>query len=196
MASYASGYPFCQKRLVGALPNPLPVAEVPSAAARFANAFSATAICLVHVQGRTCTKCKKKRVRFKGFTLSFPHFYRMCSTEHPKRSPEPAFRLCRMCASKIFQSVPKNAILIRLQDKKKSLAKISDLWHNGSRTISDLQECRTHTIRKVMKMESSHTDAPYLFQISSYDISRLLPQVSKALEKRSEYPLSQNVAIY
>ena len=128
--------------------------------------------------------------------LSFPHFYRMCSTEHPKRSPEPAFRLCRMCASKIFQSVPKNAILIRLQDKKKSLAKISDLWHNGSRTISDLQECRTHTIRKVMKMESSHTDAPYLFQISSYDISRLLPQVSKALEKRSEYPLSQNVAIY
>ena len=38
-----------------------------------------------------------------------------------------------------------------------------------------------------MKMESSHTDAPYLFQISSYDISRLLPQVSKALETRSEH---------
>ena len=38
-----------------------------------------------------------------------------------------------------------------------------------------------------MKMESSHTDAPYLFRISSYDISRLLPQVSKALEKRSEH---------
>lgn len=38
-----------------------------------------------------------------------------------------------------------------------------------------------------MKMESSHTAAPYLFQISSYDISRLLPQVSKALEKRSEH---------
>lgn len=38
-----------------------------------------------------------------------------------------------------------------------------------------------------MKMESSHTDAPYLFQISSYDISRLLPQVSKALEKRTEH---------
>ena len=42
-------------------------------------------------------------------------------------------------------------------------------------------------IRKVMKMESSHTDAPYLFQISSYDISSLLPQVSRALEKRSEH---------
>ena len=38
-----------------------------------------------------------------------------------------------------------------------------------------------------MKMESSYTVAPYLFQISSYDISRLLPQVSKALEKRSEH---------
>ena len=38
-----------------------------------------------------------------------------------------------------------------------------------------------------MKMESSHTDAPYLFRISSYDISRLLPQVSKALEKRTEH---------
>ena len=36
-------------------------------------------------------------------------------------------------------------------------------------------------------MESSHTDAPYLFRISSYDISRLLPQVSKALEKRTEH---------
>lgn len=36
-------------------------------------------------------------------------------------------------------------------------------------------------------MKSSHCDDPYLFQISSYDISRLLPQVSKALEKRSEY---------
>ena len=34
VASDASGYPLCQKRLVGALPNPLPVAEVPSAAAR------------------------------------------------------------------------------------------------------------------------------------------------------------------
>lgn len=42
-------------------------------------------------------------------------------------------------------------------------------------------------IRKVMKMESSHTAAPYLFQISSYNIGRLLPQVSKALEKRSEH---------
>ena len=38
-----------------------------------------------------------------------------------------------------------------------------------------------------MKMESSYTAAPYLFQISSYDISRLLPQVSKALETRSEH---------
>ena len=38
-----------------------------------------------------------------------------------------------------------------------------------------------------MKMKSSHTDAPYLFRISSYDISRLLPQVSKALEKRTEH---------
>ena len=38
-----------------------------------------------------------------------------------------------------------------------------------------------------MKMESSYTAAPYLFQISSYDISRLLPQVSKALKKRSEH---------
>ena len=38
-----------------------------------------------------------------------------------------------------------------------------------------------------MKMESSHTAAPYLFQISSYNIGRLLPQVSKALEKRSEH---------
>lgn len=36
-------------------------------------------------------------------------------------------------------------------------------------------------------MKSSHCDDPYLFQISSYDISRLLPQVSKALEKRSEH---------
>lgn len=36
-------------------------------------------------------------------------------------------------------------------------------------------------------MTSSHCDAPYLFQISSYDISSLLPQVSKALEKRSEH---------
>ena len=36
-------------------------------------------------------------------------------------------------------------------------------------------------------MESSYTAAPYLFQISSYDISRLLPQVSKALKKRSEH---------
>ena len=45
----------------------------------------------------------------------------------------------------------------------------------------------THTIRKVMKMKASHTDNPYLFQISSYDISRLLPQVSKSLEKRSEH---------
>ena len=36
-------------------------------------------------------------------------------------------------------------------------------------------------------MESSYTVAPYLFQISSYDISRLLPQVSKALEMRSEH---------
>lgn len=38
-----------------------------------------------------------------------------------------------------------------------------------------------------MKMESSYTAGSYLFQISSYDISRLLPQVSKALEKRSEH---------
>jgi len=38
VASDASGYPLCQKRLVGALPNPLSIAEVPSAAARFANA--------------------------------------------------------------------------------------------------------------------------------------------------------------
>lgn len=36
-------------------------------------------------------------------------------------------------------------------------------------------------------MKSSHCDDSYLFQISSYDISRLLPQVSKALKKRSEY---------
>ena len=36
-------------------------------------------------------------------------------------------------------------------------------------------------------MKDSHTAAPYLFEISSYDISRLLPQVSKALEKRSEH---------
>ena len=49
------------------------------------------------------------------------------------------------------------------------------------------KKCRPHTIRKVMKMESCHTAAPYLFQISSYDISRLLPQVSKALETRSEH---------
>ena len=49
------------------------------------------------------------------------------------------------------------------------------------------KKCRPHTIRKVMKMESSYTAAPYLFQISSYDIGRLLPQVSKALEKRSEH---------
>ena len=49
------------------------------------------------------------------------------------------------------------------------------------------KKCRPHTIRKVMKMESSYTAAPYLFQISSYDISRLLPQVSKALEMRSEH---------
>lgn len=38
-----------------------------------------------------------------------------------------------------------------------------------------------------MKMKDSHTDALYLFEISSYDISRLLPQVSRALEKRSEH---------
>lgn len=38
-----------------------------------------------------------------------------------------------------------------------------------------------------MKMEDSHTAALYLFEISSYDISRLLPQVSRALEKRSEH---------
>ena len=38
-----------------------------------------------------------------------------------------------------------------------------------------------------MKMKDSHTAAPYLFEISSFDISRLLPQVSKALEKRSEH---------
>ena len=38
-----------------------------------------------------------------------------------------------------------------------------------------------------MKMKDSHTAAPYLFEISSYDISRLLPQVSRALEKRSEH---------
>ena len=49
------------------------------------------------------------------------------------------------------------------------------------------KKCRPHTIRKVMKMESCHTAAPYLFQISSYNISCLLPQVSKALEKRSEH---------
>ena len=49
------------------------------------------------------------------------------------------------------------------------------------------KKCRPHTIRKVMKMESSYTAAPYLFQIRSYDISHLLPQVSKALEKRSEH---------
>ena len=49
------------------------------------------------------------------------------------------------------------------------------------------KKCRTHTIRKVMKMKASHTDNPYLFQISSYDIRHLLPQVSKALEKRSEH---------
>lgn len=35
-----SGVRYCQKQLVGAIPHPLPVAEVPSAAARFANAFS------------------------------------------------------------------------------------------------------------------------------------------------------------
>ena len=46
---------------------------------------------------------------------------------------------------------------------------------------------RPHTIRKVMEMKDSHTAALYLFEISSYDISRLLPQVSKALEKRSEH---------
>ena len=49
------------------------------------------------------------------------------------------------------------------------------------------KKCRTHTIRKVMKMKASHTDNPYLFQISSYDIRHLLPQVSKALENRSEH---------
>ena len=38
-----------------------------------------------------------------------------------------------------------------------------------------------------MKMKDSHTAALYLFEISSYDISRLLPQVSRALEKRSEH---------
>ena len=82
--------------------------------------------------------------------------------------------------------MPKNAILIRLQDKKKSLKKISGLWHNKNRIrLYDLQNAIA--IRKVMKMESSYTVAPYLFQISSYDISRLLPQVSKALEKRSEH---------
>ena len=39
IASNASGYPLCQTPLVGALPNPLSVTEVPSAAARFANAL-------------------------------------------------------------------------------------------------------------------------------------------------------------
>lgn len=39
MASYASGYPFRQMLLAGAHPSPLFIAEVPSAAARFANAF-------------------------------------------------------------------------------------------------------------------------------------------------------------
>ena len=116
MASYASGYPLCQKPLVGVLPNPLPGAEVPSAAARFANAFSATAICLVHVQGRACAKHKKKRAGFRGLTSSEPDSSSFIS-------------------QKIFQLVPKIAALIRLHDKKKSLAKIIGLWHNGSRTI-------------------------------------------------------------
>lgn len=38
-ASYASGYPLCQTRLVGVRPNPLMIAEVSSAATRFTNAF-------------------------------------------------------------------------------------------------------------------------------------------------------------
>ena len=49
-------------------------------------------------------------------------------------------------------------------------------------------------------MKSSHCDDSYLFQISSYDISRLLPQVSKALKKkvRISFPaaLSQHVAAH
>ena len=52
--------------------------------------------------------------------------------------------------------MPKNAILIRLQDKKKSLAKISGLWHNESRTIFDPQEMpppyHTEGAQKIARM--------------------------------------------
>ena len=69
-ASYASGYPFCQKRLVGALPNPLLIAEVPSAAARFANAFSGPRR-LPYVWSRAGLVRKTKR-KEPGLEVSFP----------------------------------------------------------------------------------------------------------------------------
>ena len=62
-ASYASGYPFCQKRLVGALPNPLLIAEVPSAAARFANAFPALAVYLMYGPGPNLYERQKEKSR-------------------------------------------------------------------------------------------------------------------------------------
>ena len=76
----------------------------------------ALATCLVYVQGRACAKHKKKRAGFRGLTSSEPDSSSFIS-------------------QKIFQLVPKIAALIRLHDKKKSLAKIIGLWHNGSRTI-------------------------------------------------------------
>ena len=57
------GYPLCQKRLVGALPNPLPVAEVPSAAARFANAFPALAVYLMYGPGPDLYERQKEKSR-------------------------------------------------------------------------------------------------------------------------------------
>ena len=60
---------FARSGLLGALPNPLLIAEVPSAAARFTNAFSGPRRQpYIWVQGRVCTKDKKKRAGFRGFT--------------------------------------------------------------------------------------------------------------------------------
>ena len=68
---------FARSGLLGKLPNPLPVAEVPSAAARFANAFSGPRR-LSYVWSRAGLVRKTKR-KEPGLEVSFPLNLAFCS---------------------------------------------------------------------------------------------------------------------
>ena len=54
---------FARSGLLGKLPNPLLIAEVPSAAARFANAFPALAVYLMYGPGPDLYERQKEKSR-------------------------------------------------------------------------------------------------------------------------------------